>query len=52
MKTRICVLCAVAILVGCTAFLSGCAVGVETKASVFGEQYKSAVGAGVLIEKE
>lgn len=52
MKTKIRVLCAVALLIGCAAFLSGCAIGVETRASVFGEQYKSAAGAGVLIEKE
>ena len=46
------VLCALAFLAGCIVFLSGCAAGVETKTRVFGKQYRSAMGAGVLIERE
>ena len=46
------VLCALAFLAGWAVFLSGCAAGVETKTRVFGKQYRSAMGAGVLIERE
>ena len=46
------VLCALAFLACCVVFLSCCAAGVETKTRVFGKQYRSAMGAGVLIERE
>ena len=47
------VMCAVALVVGffvCS--MSGCATGVETRARVFDKQYRSAVGAGIVIERE